>query len=46
MYAAKFDEAIYVLHCFRKKTQATSKQDWALTAARHRAVVNVRKETK
>jgi phage-related protein len=46
MYAAKFDEAIYVLHCFRKKTQATSKQDWAIAAARHRAVVNVRKETK
>ena len=27
MYVAKFEEAIYVLHCFQKKTQATSKQD-------------------
>jgi phage-related protein len=26
MYIAKFEKAIYVLHCFRKKTQATSKQ--------------------
>src|ERR1700735_912812 len=26
MYVAKFDEAIYVLHCFHKKTQVTSKQ--------------------
>lgn len=27
MYVAKFEEAVYVLHCFQKKTQATSKQD-------------------
>jgi phage-related protein len=39
MYLAKFAEAIYVLHCFRKKTQATSKQDKAIAAARYRAVV-------
>ena len=24
---AKFEEAVYVLHCFQKKTQATSRQD-------------------
>ncbi len=24
MYVAKFEEAIYVLHCFQKKTQVTS----------------------
>lgn len=24
MYVAKFEEAVYVLHCFQKKTQATS----------------------
>ena len=46
MYIAKFDEAIYVLHCFRKKTQVTSKQDRAIAAARYRAVVNARKEKK
>ncbi|MCG7983805.1 MAG: type II toxin-antitoxin system RelE/ParE family toxin [Candidatus Thiodiazotropha lotti] len=27
IYIAKFDEAIYVLHAFRKKTQKTSKPD-------------------
>jgi phage-related protein len=46
MYVAKFEEAIYVLHCFQKKSQATSKQDRAIAAARYRAVVNVRKENK
>ena len=46
MYVAKFEEAIYVLHCFRKKTQVTRKQDRAIAAARYCAVVNVRKEKK
>jgi phage-related protein len=27
MYVAKFEEAIYVLHGFQKKTQTTSKRD-------------------
>ena len=27
MYVAKFEEAVYVLHCFQKKTQATSRRD-------------------
>lgn len=43
MYVAKFEEAVYVLHCFQKKTQATSKQDKDITTARYRAVVNMRK---
>ena len=46
IYVAKFEEAIYVLHCFHKKTQVTSKQDKAVAAARYRAVVNARKEMK
>ena len=44
MYLAKFGEAIYVLCCFQKKTQATSRQDKAIAATRYRAVVNARKE--
>ena len=40
---AKFEEAVYVLHCFQKKTQATSKQDKDIATARYRAVVNARK---
>lgn len=43
MYVSKFEEAIYVLHCFQKKTQATSKHDRDIAEARYRAVVNVRK---
>ena len=46
MYVAKFEEAIYVLHCFQKKTQVTSKKDKAIASARYRAVVSGRKETK
>ncbi len=44
MYVAKFEDTIYVLHCFQKKTQVTNKQDKAIAAARYRAVVNARKE--
>ncbi len=46
MYVAKFEEAVYVLHCFQKKTQATSKQDKDIAAARYRAVVNARRKDK
>jgi phage-related protein len=43
MYVAKFEEAAYVLHCFQKKTQATTKQDKDVATARYRAVVNAKK---
>ena len=46
MYVAKFEEAVYVLHCFHKKTQATSRRDKAIAEARYRAVVNMRKVRK
>jgi phage-related protein len=46
IYVANFAEAFYVLHCFQKKTQVTSKQDRAIAAVRYRAVVSVRKEKK
>ena len=36
MYVAKFDDAIYVLHCFQKKTQKTSKAELNLAASRYR----------
>jgi phage-related protein len=39
MYVAKFEEAVYVLHCFKKKTNATSKQDKALAQARYDGVI-------
>lgn len=42
-YVAKLEEAVYVLHCFQKKTQTTSKHDKDIGTARYRAVVNARK---
>ena len=36
LYVAKFDDAIYVLHCFQKKTQKTSKAVLNLAAQRYR----------
>ena len=36
IYVAKFDDAIYVLHCFQKKTAQTSKHDIDLAAKRYR----------
>jgi len=35
IYVAKFADAIYVLHCFQKKTQATSKRDLDLAMKRY-----------
>lgn len=43
MYVAKFDESVYVLHCFQKKTRTTSQQDKRIAIVRYRAIVNIRK---
>jgi phage-related protein len=39
IYVAKFAYAVYVLHCFQKKTQKTSKADIDLAANRYRELV-------
>lgn len=39
IYVAKFADAVYVLHCFQKKTQKTSKADLDLAAKRYRDLV-------
>jgi len=36
IYVAKFADAIYVLHCFQKKTEQTSKHDIDLAEERYR----------
>ena len=46
MYVAKFDEAIYVLHCFQKNTESTTKRDKDIVEARYRALVRERSESK
>ncbi len=35
VYVAKFADAVYVLHCFQKKTQKTSKADVDLARKRY-----------
>jgi len=35
IYIAKLKNAVYVLHCFQKKTQRTSAQDIALASKRY-----------
>lgn len=42
MYVAKFDEAIYVLHCFQKKTEAATRHDKEIVEVRHRSVIRER----
>jgi len=39
LYVAKFDDAVYVLHCFQKKTQKTSKADLNLATQRYRDLI-------
>lgn len=36
VYVAKFADAVYVLHCFQKKTQKTSKLDLDMAESRYR----------
>lgn len=43
MYVAKFADAVYILHCFVKKSQKTSKQDMATAKARYAEVMEARK---
>ncbi len=44
IYVAKFDNAIYVLHCFQKKTQKTSKMDLTLAEKRYRELTKELKQ--
>lgn len=44
LYVAKFEEAVYVLHCFQKKTQATPKRDIDLAEKRYRELVVERRK--
>ena len=38
IYVARFDDAVYVLHAFQKKTQKTRKEDIELAARRYRQI--------
>jgi phage-related protein len=39
MYVTRFADAIYVLHCFQKKTQKTAPSDLALATRRYKELV-------
>lgn len=39
IYVARFEAAIYVLHCFQKKTQATRTADLALARRRYQQLL-------
>ena len=41
IYVAKFDDAVYVLHAFHKKTQKTRREDIELAARRYRQLRNI-----
>ena len=43
LYVAKFEDAIYVLHAFQKKTQKTPKSDIDLAAKRYRNLIGALK---
>ena len=40
IYVAKFADAIYVLHCFQKNTEKTSKADLDLAVKRYHELLN------
>jgi phage-related protein len=42
LYLARLPEAVYVLHAFQKKTQATPKRDIDLAARRYRELIRSR----
>lgn len=39
VYVVKFEDAIFVLHCFQKKSQRTSRKDISLAARRYKELV-------
>ena len=38
LYVAKFSDAVYVLHCFQKKTQKTRAEDIELARRRYKMI--------
>jgi len=40
IYVAKLEDHLYVLHCFRKRTQKTAKADLDVAAKRYKQIVS------
>jgi phage-related protein len=43
LYVAKFEEGVYVLHAFEKKTRKTAKTDLELAGSRLRELLKIRR---
>ncbi len=43
IYVAKFEETVYVLHAFEKKTRKTDKRDVEIARKAYREVLNLRR---
>lgn len=43
IYVARFEEAIYVLHAFQKKTQRTAPKDLTLATQRFKQLIKARR---
>ncbi len=43
LYVAKLEDAVYVLHCFQKKIQATRKRDIDLAQKRYQELMKEQK---
>ena len=46
IYIARFADAVYVLHCFQKKTQKTAHTDVELARDRYKALVKMQERAK
>jgi len=44
IYAARFEEAVYILHAFQKKSQRTARKDLELARKRYQELVHWRKK--
>ncbi len=42
-YVARFEEAVYVLHAFQKRTQKTAQQDIQIGVQRYKQVIELRR---
>ena len=42
IYVAKFEEAVYILHCFQKKSQKTRQADIDMAKTRYQAMIKMR----
>ena len=43
LYVAKVEDVVYILHCFKKKTQRTSQADIDLAARRYKELMRNKK---